>query len=131
MELALARRRRRSCVIARSVDRPAAHADLRGQVAVVTGGSRGLGLAIAREMAEAGCRLVRAAHDADELERARKDVQSAGGDVLVVRCDVTRQDEVNELLEKAIERLGRIDILVNNAGAMSIGPMETQTLEAF
>src|SRR5690348_7072852 len=69
-------------------------ADLAGQVALVTGSSRGLGLAIAEELARQGCRVVLCARDATELERARQDVASLGTEVMATTCDVTDQDQV-------------------------------------
>jgi short-subunit dehydrogenase len=105
--------------------------DLRGQVAVITGSSRGLGLAIALELARAGCRIVLSARDLDELERARAQVEAVGAEVVVVPCDVTQRDQAATLIERSVERLGQVDILVNNAGVISVGPIETQRLEDF
>jgi NAD(P)-dependent dehydrogenase (short-subunit alcohol dehydrogenase family) len=105
--------------------------DLLGQVALVTGSSRGLGLAIAQELAREGCRIVLCARDADELERARASVESYGADVLAVTCDVTRREQVQRLVEQATQQFGRIDVLVNNAGIIVVGPLETQTLDDF
>jgi NAD(P)-dependent dehydrogenase (short-subunit alcohol dehydrogenase family) len=105
--------------------------DVYGQVVLITGGSRGLGLALAREFAQAGCRLVLCARDAQELEHARDDLARRGVDVLVVPCDVTDQEQVNHLVEQATQQCGRIDILVNNAGIIQVGPMPTATVEDF
>src|SRR5262245_24047597 len=94
--------------------------DIRGQVVLITGSSRGLGLALAREFAAAGCRLVLCARDADELERARRDLAQRGAEVLSVPCDVTDQEQVRRLVGQATERFGQIDILVNNAGIIQV-----------
>jgi NAD(P)-dependent dehydrogenase (short-subunit alcohol dehydrogenase family) len=118
-------------VAARRALRPARRDDLYGNVALITGSSRGLGLAIARELAREGCSIVLTARDAAELERARSDVQSVGAEVLVVPCDVTRRDEVRHLIAAATDRFGRIDILVNNAGAITAGPLEAASIEDF
>jgi len=99
--------------------------DLRGQVVLITGGSRGLGLALARQFARAGCRLVLCARDAQELEHARHDLVQRGAEVLTVPCDVANRDQVQHLVEQATQRFGRIDILVNNAGIIQVGPMPT------
>jgi NAD(P)-dependent dehydrogenase (short-subunit alcohol dehydrogenase family) len=106
-------------------------ANLQGQVVLLTGGSRGLGLALAREFARAGCRLVLCARDAQELERAQQHLAQRGADVLTVPCNVADQEQVNHLVERAIERFGRIDILVNNAGVIQVGPLHTVTVEDF
>src|SRR5919109_2402427 len=81
-------------------------ADVQGQVVLITGGSRGLGLALAREFAQVGCRLVLCARDAQELERARDDLAQRGVDVLTVPCDVTDQEQVKHLVEQAMQRFG-------------------------
>jgi NAD(P)-dependent dehydrogenase (short-subunit alcohol dehydrogenase family) len=101
--------------------------DIRGQVVLITGSSRGLGLALAREFAAAGCRLVLCARDADALERARRDLAQRGAEVLSVPCDVTDREQVRRLVGQATERFGQIDILVNNAGIIQVGPMQTAT----
>jgi len=104
---------------------------LNGQVAVITGSSRGLGLAIARELTRAGCRIVLSARDEQELERARQDIESLGGTVVAIPCDVTQREQVRSLIRQSLDRFGSIDILVNNAGAISVSPLEAQTLDDF
>jgi len=116
---------------ARELRRRASQADLRGQVALVTGGSRGLGLLVSRELARAGCDLAICARDADELERARGDLATYGGRVETVVCDVADRGQVERMVAHATERLGRIDILVNNAGIIQVGPLENQTIDDF
>jgi NAD(P)-dependent dehydrogenase (short-subunit alcohol dehydrogenase family) len=105
--------------------------DVHGQVVLITGGSRGLGLALAREFARIGCRLVLCARDAQELERTRYDLAQRGTDVLAVPCDVTDREQVNRLIAQATQRFGRVDILVNNAGIIQVGPIHTVTVEDF
>jgi len=105
--------------------------DIRGQVVLITGGSRGLGLALAREFAQAGCRLVLCARDDHELERARHDLAQRGAAVLTVPCDVADRDQVQHLVDLATQYFGRVDILVNNAGIIQVGPMHTATVEDF
>ena len=90
---------------------------LNGQVAVITGGGRGIGLAIARAFAQEGSAILIAARTAEELAKARAAIQSD----FAVRClartvDVSRAEEVQEMIEAALRELGRIDVLVNNAG---------------
>jgi NAD(P)-dependent dehydrogenase (short-subunit alcohol dehydrogenase family) len=116
---------------ARQAVRRARHTDLRGQVAVITGSSRGLWLAIATELARTGCRVVLSARDIDELERARTHVERIGAEILAVPCDVTLRDQARNLIDQAVQRFGHVDILINNAGVISVGPLEAQTLEDF
>jgi short-subunit dehydrogenase len=105
--------------------------DLSGQVVLITGGSRGLGLALAREFASRGCHLILCARSGDELERAKTDLSAFPARVVTVRCDVTDADQVGKCVEEAISQFGRIDILVNNAGAIIVGPAQTMTLDDF
>src|SRR5690348_787008 len=105
--------------------------NLSGQVVLITGGSRGLGLALAREFASRGCHLILCARNGDELERAKTDLSAFPARVVTVRCDVTSPGQVGKCVEEAISRFGRIDILVNNAGAITVGPVQTMTLEDF
>ena len=105
--------------------------NLYGQVVMITGGSRGLGLALAREFARVGCRLVLAARDAQELARAQQDLTQRGTEVLAVPCDVTNQEQVRSVVDQATQRFGRVDIVVNNAGIIQVGPMSTTTVEDF
>ena len=97
--------------------RPRPEWDLSGQVAVITGGSRGLGLLLARDEAE--------------LARARGDLEARGNTVHTVRCDVSDRADVERFLADVMRRYGGIDLLVNNAGIMKVGPVETMTLADF
>lgn len=98
--------------------------DLHGEVAVVTGASRGLGLLLARELAGQGCPLVICARDAAELERAADELRAAGAEVTTVACDVTDEATPQLLIETAVQRYGRLDILVSNAGVIQVGPVQ-------
>src|SRR5687767_3522041 len=86
-----------------------------GAAAIVTGGSRGLGFLIARELAREGCRLAICARDRDELERARLDLERCGAEVIAIRCDVADPVASANLVAETERRLGPLDILVNNA----------------
>ena len=105
-------------LIGRAIVRARTAFDLTGKVCVVTGGSRGLGLAIARVLTARGAKVAICARDAAELDRARPEV------ALALRCDVTRVDEVADLCRRVRTVLGPIDVLVNNAGVIAVGPTE-------
>jgi short-subunit dehydrogenase len=98
--------------------------DLHGEVAVVTGASRGLGLLLARELAGQGCPLVICARDAAELKRAADELRAAGAEVTTVVCDVTDEATPQLLIDTAVQRYGRLDILVSNAGVIQVGPVQ-------
>ncbi len=106
-------------------------ADLRGQVALVTGSSRGLGFLLAQEFGRVGCRLAICARDEGELERARADLAAQGYEVLAVPCDVADQGQVERLVAETTRRYGRVDVLVNNAGIIQVGPLQAMTLHDF
>jgi short-subunit dehydrogenase len=106
-------------------------ADLRGQVAVVTGGSRGLGLLIARELASQGCKVAICARNQDELDRALHAIEALSADVMAVRCDVAERDQVQQMIAEITARFGRVDILVNNAGSIGVGPMTSMSRADF
>jgi NAD(P)-dependent dehydrogenase (short-subunit alcohol dehydrogenase family) len=111
--------------------RRAREADLAGQVALVTGGSRGLGLLIAGELIEAGCRVAICARDGQELDAAREQLERSGARVVAVPCDVADAAQVSRMLESIESELGPVDLLVNNASIIQVGPLETFELEDF
>src|SRR3954447_20456510 len=116
---------------AATILRRRAAADLRDRVVLVTRSSRGLGLALAEEFASHGAKLVLCARTPEPLERARKRLEARGTDVLAVTCDVTQRDQIDALIARANARFGQIDVLVNNAGVITVGPVQTQTLDDF
>jgi NAD(P)-dependent dehydrogenase (short-subunit alcohol dehydrogenase family) len=105
--------------------------DLAGQVVLITGGSRGLGLSLAREFASRGCRIAICARDPEELANARRDLQERGAEVLTIECDVADRQAVDRMIARALSHYGRIDVLVNNAGEIQVGPVDAMTLEDF
>lgn len=105
--------------------------DLRGRVALVTGGSRGLGLALARELGARGARVAICARDETTLARARKDLARRGTEALAVPCDVGDPDATRALVERVLQQWGRLDVLVANAGIIQVGPLATMTLDDF
>lgn len=105
--------------------------ELQGKVVLITGGSRGLGLLVAQEFARQGAKLVLCARDEDELARAQKLLSAQGSEVLTIACDVTDQQQVQQMIAQAVARFDHIDILVNNAGIISAGPLQTLTRSDF
>jgi NAD(P)-dependent dehydrogenase (short-subunit alcohol dehydrogenase family) len=107
--------------------------DFTGKSVVITGGSRGLGLIIARQLADEGARVTLVARDAEELARAQEDirVRQPFAEVLTVTADVRRQDAAGQILARTLERFGRIDVLINNAGIIQSGPVGNMTLEDY
>jgi short-subunit dehydrogenase len=105
--------------------------DLKDKTVLITGGSRGLGLVMAREFAREGARLAICARDQDELEQARIDLEALGAEVLTVRCDVRNKQDVDQMVSAVNNRFGNVDVLVNNAGVIQVGPIEVMTAEDF
>lgn len=110
---------------------PAALFRIEGRVAVVTGASAGLGVGLARGLAEAGARLVLAARRVERLERLAKELSDAGVETLAVGCDVAEEADVERLVAATLERFGRVDILVNDAGITEVIPAEQEPIETF
>lgn len=98
--------------------------DLTGKTALVTGGSRGLGLQMAHALGEAGARIMLSSRKADDLEAATAELQAAGIDTRWIAADCSREDDIRRLADETLERMGEIDILVNNAGAAWGAPAE-------
>lgn len=106
--------------------------DLFDKVVVITGGSRGLGLALAEECASQGASIAICARDRDELAAAKQQIERKFGvNVLAEVCDVSNNDEVEEFLTAVLARFRHIDVLINNAGTISVGPAESQTITDF
>lgn len=89
---------------------------LEGQVAIVTGGGRGIGKAIALALAQEGAKIAIAARTKSELEAVANQIHSAGGTAIAIKVDLTNDDHVRSLVDATLKQFGRIDILVNNAG---------------
>lgn len=106
-------------------------AEIAGTVALVTGGSRGLGLLIAEELLEAGCSLAICARDREELEVARERLEQGGSRVLAIPCDVADRAQVGRMIQTIEAELGPVELLVNNAGVIQVGPIESLTLDDF
>jgi NAD(P)-dependent dehydrogenase (short-subunit alcohol dehydrogenase family) len=105
--------------------------DLDGRVVVITGGSRGLGLELARAFADEGARLVLVARDPDELERACAELAGRGADVRAWSCDLREPDAVRDTVAQIAGAYGRIDVLVHDAGVIAAGPLAHMTEKDF
>jgi NAD(P)-dependent dehydrogenase (short-subunit alcohol dehydrogenase family) len=105
--------------------------DFHGRTAIVTGGSRGLGLLIAKELAMQGAQVTIAARDAAELERARDELTRHGLHVTIAPCDIRHPREAEQLVMGTLERTGRLDLLVNCAGVIQVGPLAHMTTADF
>jgi NAD(P)-dependent dehydrogenase (short-subunit alcohol dehydrogenase family) len=105
--------------------------DFRGRAVLITGGSRGLGLLLAREFAAEGARVAICGRDVEDLERAVEDLAGRGAEIVAVPCDVTDQAQVNRMVGEVVSRLGGIDVLVNNAGTITVAPVEHMTISDY
>jgi len=95
---------------------------LKDRVAIVTGGGRGIGREIALLFAGEGAKVAVTARSSDQLSSVVEEIARSGGKAIGVKSDVSRRENVQEMIEETMEKLGRIDILVNNAGIMQGGP---------
>jgi short-subunit dehydrogenase len=105
--------------------------DFDGKVVLITGGSRGLGLVMARILADEGARLSICARDPRELEHARRELEARGAEVLTVPCDVAERTDVENWVRRTRTELGAADVLINNASIIQVGPFETLDVEDF
>jgi NAD(P)-dependent dehydrogenase (short-subunit alcohol dehydrogenase family) len=94
-----------------------------GRVVIITGGSRGLGLLMARQLRKEGARLALLARNREELQRANEQLGS-GTSVLAITCDVSVRASVQHAVEIVMQHFGRVDMLINNAGIIQVGPLE-------
>ncbi|GAA4438207.1 SDR family oxidoreductase [Pontibacter saemangeumensis] len=116
---------------ARSVSRKMTAYDFNNKTVLIAGGSRGLGLVMARQLAAEGARLVLCARDASELENARMELAGNGAEVLVQKCDVTVQQEVIDMVTNVQNEFYPIDVVINNAGIIHAGPVTEMNIEDF
>jgi NAD(P)-dependent dehydrogenase (short-subunit alcohol dehydrogenase family) len=105
--------------------------DVCGKTVFITGGSRGLGLLLAREFARRGARVAIAARDREALERATEDIRGFGEHVLAIESDITMREEADMAVDLIRQKFGPVDILVNNAGTICVGPLEVMTIDEF
>lgn len=105
--------------------------DLEDRLVLITGGSRGLGLAMAREFAREGARIVICSRDRKELEAAVRHLDALGAEGFAVRCDVSEPHQVARMVRRITRRHGPIDVLVNNASIVQVGPVGAMDVEDF
>lgn len=105
--------------------------DLSGKTALVTGGSRGLGLQMAHALGEAGARIMLSSRKAEDLEQAAAELQAAGIDARWVAADCAREEDIHRLASETLQRMGDVDILINNAGASWGAPAEDHPVAAW
>ncbi|HYD75563.1 SDR family oxidoreductase [Ramlibacter sp.] len=105
--------------------------DLTGKTALVTGGSRGLGLQLAHALGEAGAKIMLTSRKASDLEEAAAELQAAGIDARWIAADASREEDIRRMADETLERMGDVHILVNNAGAAWGAPAEDHPVEAW
>jgi short-subunit dehydrogenase len=102
-----------------------------GKVVLVTGGSRGLGLELSRQLVTKGARLAICARTESQLEKARRELEGMGADVIAIPVDLTNRSEVKKLIQEVIGHYGRLDVLINNAGTIQVGPFDAMKLKDY
>ncbi|MCW3098456.1 MAG: gno 2 [Chthonomonadaceae bacterium] len=117
--------------LARQAIRKRRTLSLHGKTALITGGSRGLGFEIAKQLADAGVRVALCARDIEELKHAEDKLKRRGGDVFILPADIGDRDAAESIVHSVTERFGSLDILVNNAGIIGVGPLEDMQVEDF
>jgi NAD(P)-dependent dehydrogenase (short-subunit alcohol dehydrogenase family) len=105
--------------------------DFRNRLVIITGGSRGLGLLMARRLADEGAALVICARDNGELADALKELQARAQFATGYTCDLSQPDEIRTLFARIRREVGSVDVLINNAGLIEVGPLETMTISDF
>lgn len=118
-------------LVAHAVVKALSKLNLQGKVVLITGGSRGFGLVLARHLADRGARLAICARSADDLELARQELDSRGAEVITMTVDVTENEEIKAAVRDVIKHYGRLDVLVNNAGIVQIGPQHLMEIEEY
>lgn len=116
------------CLISRATRRTCSFA---GKVVLITGGSRGLGLVLARQLCAESARVALLARDPDELANARAELAQRGGDVLTISCDLLDRGQIDKAVQNVVDHFGGLDVVINNAGIIEVGPLEHMQREDF
>ena len=118
-------------VVANAVIKQLTKFNLAGKVVLITGGSRGLGLVLARHLGDRGAKLALCARAGDDLEIARQELEAQGVEVMTMTVDVTENEEVKAMVGDVINHYGRIDVLINSAGIIQVGPQHLMEIEDY
>ncbi len=118
-------------MIASSIYREMTRYSLQNKVVLITGGSRGLGLVLARTLAQRGARLAICARNNEQLATAKHELEEMGAEVVTYAVDLTDRRAVEEMIGKIITHYGKLDVLVNNAGIIQVGPQDSMEVEDF
>lgn len=105
--------------------------DVRGKTVFISGGSRGLGLLLARQFVQLGAKVAITARDADALQRAKDDLRRFTEQILTIETDITMREEADAALDQVRRTFGPVDVLINNAGTICVGPLEVMTIDDF
>jgi len=105
--------------------------DFQNRLVVITGGSRGLGLLLARQLAEEGAALVLCAREDEELAKAAEELRQRASFVATYPCDLTDADDIAKLFARIRREIGSVDVLINNAGIINVGPVETMNIDDY
>ncbi|HMG03908.1 MAG TPA: SDR family oxidoreductase [Chthoniobacterales bacterium] len=116
------------CLISRATRRTCSFAK---KVVLITGGSRGLGLVLARQFCQEGARVALLARDSDELARARDELIRGGGEAITISCDLLDPIQIASAVQQVVDHFGGIDVVINNAGIIEVGPLEHMQREDF
>jgi NAD(P)-dependent dehydrogenase (short-subunit alcohol dehydrogenase family) len=101
------------------------------RVVLITGGSRGLGFVLARQLAAEGARLALVARNLEDLEAAAEKLRARGAEVFTLSCDVGDREQATDAVRRVVEHFGRLDVLINNAGVVQVGPVQHMQYEDF
>jgi short-subunit dehydrogenase len=118
-------------LVLRNRARNRARISFKGKSIVITGGSRGLGLVMARQLSDEGARLALLARNEEELESAKSELRLRDAEVMTLVCDIKDKEQLEAALDRVIRRYGEIDILINNAGIIQVGPLDHMAIEDF
>lgn len=118
-------------LMVRPLLRAARSFDYRGKVVLIAGGSRGLGLVMARQLASQGTKVALIARNEDKLREAAQQLRAMQADAYFYACDIRDQAQVQQAVEAVVANLGPIDVLINDAGVIQVGPIDTMTLDDY